>query len=594
MLQPPAQPLRFVVVVVVVGVLCTSARLVAQPLAAQPAPTQAAAPQPTAAPVAAAPAVQATIVHIDGEDIVIDVGAGNLAGATRLTVYRTLEVRHPLTHKALRDRFVIGVLSVVQTGARLSVAKVEGTPAHPLAVGDTVELAVRPQALSALATVAPAGQATSQATPYDQSTASAQTESAAASSGASAATTAAAPAVRPLDVEERELLAYWYATLSKAPAERVRLYNGFLQRHPDSRYRPFIQTEINYLHSAETPAHAALAGKPAVLAPHTRVEMRALQHAEEGQAVELAALAHTQPGFRSLLVHVRPIADNAVYQTLLADIDERGHARVQVPASLVRAPGFEYFVESVDTQGHSEQGVASAQGPQQVSVQSKSTPARPSAPSTRVHYTSEMVSFDNLSGRDWFLLNEGDFLYRVRYHELYAVRLGYGNYRGEGGTVDQLDRLRLSPRPAGFTYGFLETLFELHRLFGLALRGTVGLGRPNDPNEERNGITGGFQLRARLGSAEGTHLELAGELLPEIGQRAYIGLHWEAIDRFPMATEIVVTDQPVHSDELAVRLIYECGYRITDRIAVALRPSYQLRTIRHAGPGIGFSTTFDW
>ena len=87
---------------------------------------------------------------------------------------------------------------------------------------------------------------------------------------------------------------------------------------------------------------------------------------------------------------------------------------------------------------------------------------------------------------------------------------------------------------------------------------------------------------------------LAGELMPEIGQRAYIGLAWQAWKRVPMSTEIVVTDQPVNTDELAVRLIQEIGYRFSDRVSIALRPSYQLRTIRHAGPGIGLAATFDW
>ena len=98
----------------------------------------------------------------------------------------------------------------------------------------------------------------------------------------------------------------------------------------------------------------------------------------------------------------------------------------------------------------------------------------------------------------------------------------------------------------------------------------------------------------RLGAPEGTRLVLAGELLPEIGQRAFLALYWDVIDRFPMAAEVQVTDQPVNSDELGVRLIYELGLEVTERLSVALRPSYQLRTIKHAGPGIGLAASFDW
>jgi hypothetical protein len=267
---------------------------------------------------------------------------------------------------------------------------------------------------------------------------------------------------------------------------------------------------------------------------------------------------------------------------------------VQLPGSIAVAPGFAYFVEGVDEAGNVMPLLGSAALPEIAVVRRKTHPAPPTPPTTSVRFISEIVSFDGVSGRDYFLLTEGDFLYRVRYGRLYGVRVGYGNYRGQGGTVEQLDRLQLAPRPAGFTYGFLETEFEFHRLFGLAARGTVGLGRPDDAAAQRNGLTGGFQLRARIGAADGTHLVLAGELMPEIGQRAYLGLHFAPIARLPMATEVVVTDQPVNSDELAVRLIYEIGYRLSDRIAVALRPSYELRTIAHAGPGIGMAASFDW
>jgi hypothetical protein len=568
----PAYALRFMVVALTV--LGTVANTRAQPTAA----------------ATDSGSLRVSIVHIDGDDIVIDAGADSVKHVAQLTVYRTLEVRHPITHKVLRDRFAIGALSVVQTGARLSIARVQGVPAHPFAVGDTVELAPSPNQPPSAAVSTESSKASASSAVNAQATESSQ-----AAPGTAAASEAAA-ATRPLDVEERELLAYWYATLSKAPAARVLLYSAFLQRHPRSRYRSFVQGEMSYLHALQVHANT-LAQVPSgtlAQAPRIRVRMLPLRHAEEGVSVELAAVVDRTPEFRSLLVHVRALHEPAQVQTFLADLDERGHARTIVPASLVHAPGFSYFIESVDTQGHTEAGVASAGAPQIVAVASKTAKPQPVAPTTRVQYTSELVSFDEVSGRDWFLLNEGDFLYRVRYQWLYALRLGYGNYRGQGGTVEELDRLQLEPKPAGFTYGFVETQFELHRLFGLALRGTVGLGRPEVPGQERKGVTGGFQIRARIGSGEGTHLELAGELLPEIGQRAYIGLHWEAIERLPMATEVVVTDQPVHSDELAVRLVYELGYRVSDRIAVALRPSYQLRTIRHAGPGIGLSTTFDW
>lgn len=113
-------------------------------------------------------------------------------------------------------------------------------------------------------------------------------------------------------------------------------------------------------------------------------------------------------------------------------------------------------------------------------------------------------------------------------------------------------------------------------------------------NDAQKGVTGGFELRLRIGAEESTHLLLAGEIMPEIGQRAYIGLAWFALPTVPMKASVHVTDQPVNSDELAVRLVYEVGYRINEQFTLSASASYQGRTIHHTGPGAGIAATFDW
>lgn len=539
--------------------------------------------------------IRATILQIDGEDIVIDLGKVRVSEGQTLTVYRAIEVRHPITHRALRDRFAIGSLAIVQPGETLSVAKATAAPAHPFAIGDTVELVVRMPAAAranAVATVRVGDAPVAQTTPPSSSAAATTTPIAPATATAKLSSP---PAPAPSS-EERELAVAWYATLAKPPEQRAEIYAALLQRHPDSRYRAFLVKEIIYLRGFAVRAResdelgrAATARSALALS----VTLSPLHSAHEGEAVDLAGLVRDRVSVRSLIVHARPLESDE-YTSYPLTIDARGHARVHLPSAIAQAPGFAYFVEAIDKDGQTITAAGTAQAPEIVVVHSRSHPPAPQEPRTSVRFSSELVSFDGTSGRDYFLLTEGDFLHRVRFGRLYGVRVGYGNYNGQGGSVDELDRKRLAPRPAGFTYGFIETEFELHRLFGLAARGTVGLGRPDKPDSERDGLTGGFQLRARIGAADGTHLVLAGELIPEIGQRAYLGLRFAPIEQMPMAAEVVVTDQPVHSDELAVRLIYEVGYRVTDRIALALRPSYELRTIAHAGPGIGIAATFDW
>jgi hypothetical protein len=537
--------------------------------------------------------VRGTILQLDGEDIVIDLGKQRVSAAQALTVYRAIEVRHPITHRALRDRFAIGTISIVQPGDTLSVAKANGVPAHPFAVGDAVELPIA--SASGVAASARTPEPVSVAQLAQPARPSAGATQARETAGAAATQAGSTPAVAP-STEERDLAASWYATLAKPPERRAQIYAALLERYPESRYRNFLMQEIAYLRELAAKAHVQdererAASTRSALA--SSVKLLPLHSAQEGEAVDLAGLVRDRESVRSLILHARPL-EGGDYASYPVSIDPRGHARVRLPATVARAPGFAYFVEAVDKDGQAVAAVGTVHAPEIVVVRALTRPPAPTEPRTSVRFSSEIVSFDGTTGRDYFLLTEGDFLYRVRYGRLYGVRIGYGNYNGQGGTVDQLDRQHLTPQPAGFSYGFIETELELHRLFGLAARGTVGLGRPNNPSSERDGLTGGFQLRARIGAADGTHLVLAGELMPEIGQRAYIGLRFAPIERMPMAAEVVVTDQPVHSDELAVRLIYEVGYRVTDRIALALRPSYELRTIAHAGPGIGIAATFDW
>jgi hypothetical protein len=69
-----------------------------------------------------------------------------------------------------------------------------------------------------------------------------------------------------------------------------------------------------------------------------------------------------------------------------------------------------------------------------------------------------------------------------------------------------------------------------------------------------------------------------------------------------------VTDQPVGtssshevvpgfatgSSDVGVRAIVQAGYRFTEGFVVALRASYQGRTINHAGPGAGAAMEYRW
>lgn len=517
-------------------------------------------------------AARATIVRIDGQDVFLDVGAGVVRGEQALTVYRSIVVRHPVSGVSLRDRFAIGSLVVRQAGTALSLARAASEPERAFQVGDIAEA---PQAVAQVTTpAATATTTTAAATPAGVST-----------SETTAATTAATAAP---DRETDELLRYWQATLGKAPKQRAAYYRGFLARWPASRYRDALNAEIIYLLQTRPASRTA----PAPEAPKPDVVLAKLELARSGEPIDLAASYDVAHAPHRLVAFVRQ-RGQAEYDAVPMTLDGRGHATARVDAKKVRPPELQYFVESVAADGTATPVAGRAAEPHEVQVLLEGDEPEDDGPRTHVRFSSELVSFEGASGDDYFLINEGDFFHRLELGVLHGVRMGYGHFLGEGGKLDAEGKHVVEPDAAGFSYGFFETELSLSRLVGAAGRITLGLGRPEDV-AERDGITGGFQARLRIGTAEGTRLVLAGEVLPELGQRAFIGLVWQLIERVPMSTEVHVTDQPVNSDELAVRIVQELGYRFGDRFALALRPSYQLRTIKHAGPGIGLAATFDW
>jgi hypothetical protein len=504
-----------------------------------------------------------TIVRIDGVDLVVDLGTPAAHEGLDLAVYRTLEVRHPVTHRVLRDRYEIGRVRIVRAGETLSVARIVGTPSRDVEVGDEI------------GPVAPATERPAAAAPSPPPI-------------VSPAPCPDCPSC-PQDYATSELLLAWRATLGQRPDRRAQIYEAYLRRNPGSRYAPALRMEIDSLRlGTARPQPTPEVSRAQALVAGLRGGI--LHRAREGRPVEIAvATVGERPA--AFVLHARR-SGRLGYRSIPMPIDRGGRARATLPAPVVHAPSFEYFVEAIPSDGRPVAVLASDASPEVVDVE---TPARAvERHRSRVRIASEYVSFDRLSGRDWYMLHEGDFLYRTGLPGLDGVRIGSGVYRGAGGTVDALDAAHAAPETSGFTYGYLEPDLGFSPHFAILPRAEVGLGRPIEHENQANGLRGGFQLRVRMGREEGTHLDVAGETVADLGQRAYLGLAWNTIPRWPMAAEVHVTDQPVDTDELGVRLVYELGYEPVDFFSVAGRFSYQGRTIDHAGFGGGLALTFDW
>lgn len=504
---------------------------------------------PTTSP--SATPLSATVVAVDGDQLVVDLSRKQVREGAVLTLYRTIEVKHPTSGAALKDRFPNGRVRVLQVGDALSIVKPEAQPARPPIVGDRVEedsAKVAPRSCEQCELLADA---------------------------------------------QRTILTVFGESLGKTPEERIAVFKAHLEKQPNSPFRGWLEYEIKYFSSGRFAASAVRHARDSFdTSVQGLVKVGTLSSVQAGFPVELGVYAPPEVKLRAVSVLIVREGD-ATYRRYPVALDERGQGRLRIPAELVQAPRFSYFVEVQLPDNRTIPALASASRPEHCEVEPvPHTP--PQNDRSRVRAVTEYVSFDGLSGRDHYYLFEGDFLLRTTTRVLEGVRVGYGHYRGEGGTVADLDERRLAPRPAAFTYGYLEAIFALHELFALMPRIEVGLGRPNDETSTSSRVRPGGQLRVRIGRARGTHLVLGGESTPEIGQRAFVGLTLGLLEKVPLAFEVHVTDQPVNTDELGVRAVVEVGYRPSEVFALAARASYQGRTIDHAGPGLGFAATFGW
>jgi hypothetical protein len=100
------------------GSIRLAAAILAALIASRAAPAGA---QPHAA---RPPEIEGTVLAIQGEELVLDLGSarGAVDGAT-VEIWRPLKLKHPVTGKVINERFRIGALELTQVRAAASLAK---------------------------------------------------------------------------------------------------------------------------------------------------------------------------------------------------------------------------------------------------------------------------------------------------------------------------------------------------------------------------------------------------------------------------------------------------------------------------------------
>jgi len=502
----------------------------------------------------------AYVLRIEGADVFVDVGrADGAAPGTRLKVYRNLEARHPVTGKVLKDRFLLGELTVAEAGEALSRVQVSPELLLRLDVGDTVALPSAPAEPPRLA-VSPSPSPSSSYSSNGKET------------------------VGTPSPEWSELKTTWEQALTLSSRERADAWERFLTHHPQSPLGAPLRAEIALLRAAAD----AQARKPEKSIPEKaslNAEVSAPTRLLQGEPFAVAVATLEGPPPRAAMLNWRPLGA-PTYRTVHLTPDAEGYFRGRIPPEGAVVPGLDYYVEWVDAAGNTQLAAGSPARPLEVPIHfAPGQEPVDTRDRSRARLRDEFVDFNRFAGNDTYNLFEGDFLYRV-YGFIHSVRVGFGTYQGYGTPRAHLDDgNRDFTRAIGYTYGFSELELRLHESVAVLIRASAGV--------TRDGLKGGIEGKLRLGSETETSLVLGGATTADIGQRGNIELSWNAVRGWPMSAEVIVTNEPIGED-LGVRLLYTVGRQITPWLDLQARVGYQLRDINHSGVSVGLGSTFHW
>jgi len=552
------------------------AALAAGPAAAQPARaapvTLGRPPSPAVtAPVKSTGAdVEGAVLALQGDDLIVDLGAtrGASAGVT-VEIWRPIKLKHPVTGKVLTDRFRIGSLELTQVRPTMALARATAPLSRPASVGDVVVL------------VAPVPAAAS-VTPPEPS--------------------AAPPSPHPLEPtaedkppEDPEAVAVTRMFDALRGADlwmRIRRYEEYVRARPTGRFSPVLLEEAAALRELVTQRGKVISATGMIQVRSFAEPREALAGAPLRIAIELDDLA------AGAVIQVRRRGAPSYLPFPMSALGN-GYFAATIPADRVLGPGLEYFIEGVAAGGKASLLVGTPDLPRDLEVFETPRPYAPRKLPSHVELSTDYADYNRLRGNDYASQTEGSF--GVRYGDLgvKALRAGFGVYRGVGGSVHDLDALALAPRSVGLTYGWLEA--EIGVVHAFSFGGRVAVGLLDD------GISGGGQLMLRIGSDLGTNLMIGGEVLGGLGLRGFTQLELATFERFPILLRTEVTNQPAGvtpgptavgtstgSGDIGGRGIVQLGFKITPDLVIAVRGSFQGRTIQHAGPGAGGAVGYTW
>lgn len=567
------------------------------------------------------------VLQIDGDDIYIDLGAADGVGAgSKLTLMHIVVATDPVTNEKLQDRFPIGKLTVVKAGEHLCIATAPKKIAHRVNVGDEIELR------SAARTFVDPWQLqvvnSKRRKPVDTiDDDDPQKDDPEARRIA---------AQREVDAAETARTA-WNLTLGRDPADRIMVWQEFLEVNADSPYAPSVKAEIESLRAQMKAAEKAAQSKrdPDARRARLRVDrlaalepdldtdgvlvVRAPERVYEGHPIDLAFTILDDDAVDRAWLYYRTGEENT-YERIAVTHDGDAYLRASIPRGTATPPHVEFFVEVAAAGGEPARAVGSQDSPRRIDVDAR-VEESPSEIDNRSRVTlfADYVEFDGFnSDFDQYFHAEIDFMYRF-YKPIYSMRVGFGTMGGVGGPKDIIDddpnglcrdeNGIYQCRRVAYNYAYTEVELRYSDALAFMLRPQLGTGTSDslenaganrcdraDPDADDNCqffSSLGLRARVRFGEETSTNLILGFSVTEDVGELFEAAYAWSVIPQFPVVLTAQVTTQPVPEDA-GVRLIADIGYRAVDWVYPSVRIAYQARDQNHAGLSAGLGANFDW
>jgi hypothetical protein len=526
--------------------------------------------------------VEGVVVELSEGELVVDIARTRGASDGALVeLWRPLTVKHPVTGAAVSDRFLIGRLKLVQVREALSLARAEGKLARAAQAGDVVILRLakpaNKPAVPAPVPVAPALRPESHVCPEVPS------------------------GTEGCDADTRAVSVLFDNLRGQNPRTRILAYEDYVKRRPKGRYAVVLYEEAQQLRQLL----GLLSARDPVETSPTQRSFQAPDEALAGVSLGFGVELDDAAG---AVLHSRNAGEVAYVTTPMRPAGD-GYFTATIPGERVRARRLEYFIEATTPSGRAVEVVGGAASPFSLRIEALPAVRPPERRDAIISLSTDYADWNNWKGNDVVWQTEGFVGMRLSDKGIRAVRTGFGVLRGVGGSLRELDELGLGGRAVGLTYGYLEGEFGASHFTSFITRLVIGL--------EDEGVAGGAQLLLRLGNDRETNLQIGGEVLGSVGLRGITQLELNSFEKVPVILRTEVTNQPAgvsrHGEdvrpdvpgtaqdvtshdrgEVGARAIAQVGYRFMPKLVVALRASYQGRTINHAGPGVGGAVSYQW